>query len=187
MNINTENEVWKDVLGYEDQYQVSCLGRVRSKDREVPHKNGSVRRIPGIIRKTPIDRYGYPSIRLSKDGETKSCNVHTLVAIAFVPNPKGNPQVNHIDEVKTNNHYKNLEWVTIQENSIHGTRINRIQKVKSKQGREVIVIDTELNEKHKFVSIRQAGSSLGISSYSIYKNLNSDKLIKNRYIIKRRG
>lgn len=52
---------------------------------------------------------GYSHLGLTKDGETKMFYVHRLVASAFIPNPENKPQVNHIDENKSNNHYTNLE------------------------------------------------------------------------------
>jgi hypothetical protein len=45
--------------------------------------------------------------------------IHRLVADAFIPNPKGLPEVNHKDGNKHNNHVDNLEWVTKSENALH--------------------------------------------------------------------
>jgi hypothetical protein len=58
--------------------------------------------------RTPIGSSGYPLVELA--GKTYS--VHRLVAQAFIPNPDNLPQVNHKDEIKTNNTDTNLEWCT---------------------------------------------------------------------------
>lgn len=61
----------------------------------------------------------YSFVVLCNKQGTKPCNVHTLVANAFIPNPDNKEQVNHIDGNTYNNHYTNLEWVTAKENSNH--------------------------------------------------------------------
>src|SRR5690625_2000937 len=187
LNCNTEKEIWKDIVGYENEYQVSNFGRVRSKDRYVPHKNGSKRVVPGKMRKHVSEKDGYHIIMLNKNKKRLDYYVHRLVALAQDTNPDNKPQVNHIDEVKNNNHYKSLEWVTRKENNNHGTRIDRIQKEKAKRGRAVTVVDTKLNVTHTFVSISQVCRETGLSRYSVEKNLNNGKLIKGRFIIERRG
>lgn len=102
-------EVWKDVVGYENKYKVSNLGRVYSIER-----NGT----KGHFCKEKIS-YGYSKVCLVKKSKIKLCALHRLVAIAFIPNPNNYPQVNHIDGNKQNNNVDNLEWVTAKQNMEH--------------------------------------------------------------------
>ena len=68
---------------------------------------------------------GYWYVGLNKNGKSERKAVHRLVAEHFIPNPDNKPCVNHKDEVKTNNHVDNLEWLTYKENSNYGTCIER--------------------------------------------------------------
>lgn len=61
------------------------------------------------------------------NGNKKEFRLHRLIAETFIPNPENLPQVNHIDEDKTNNTVDNLEWCTSSQNSNHGTRNERIR------------------------------------------------------------
>lgn len=121
-------EEWKPVLGYEDLYEVSNLGRVRSLDRieRIPDKNGvyhdRVRK--GMILKQNYDgRRNYLHVSLRRNGNGVSRNVHRIVAQAFVPNPNGYAEVNHKDEDKTNNSVENLEWCDHKYNSRYGSKL----------------------------------------------------------------
>lgn len=106
-------EEWRDVLGFEKYYQVSSFGRVKS----LLHKK------PRILKQQFIGR-GYLCVHLRHLGmDAPSTLVHRLVAQAFIPNPEGKPQVNHIDGDKTNNRVDNLEWATAQENLLHSARV----------------------------------------------------------------
>lgn len=109
------NEIWKDIKEYEGLYQVSNLGRVKrvETDRILKGQNNST---------------GYLRVRLYKNNIAYNMRVHRLVAEAFIPNPDNKPQVNHIDEDKTNNSLANLEWMTAKENNNHGTRNERLSK-----------------------------------------------------------
>lgn len=115
-----EVEEWRDVVGYEHLLQVSNFGRVKSKRRQAYFKDGRPhRQIPGRILIAGLDRLGYPRLRLYSSVGKKSIRVHRMVAKAFIPNPEGKPQVNHINGIKHDNSVSNLEWVTNSENQLH--------------------------------------------------------------------
>ena len=103
------------IPGYEGTHVVSSLGYVR--------KVGSQERIYG----TPNNRGGYFVVHLTNNkGEDETPLVHRLVAQAFLDNPEGKPQVDHIDTDKSNNRLDNLRWVWPKENlANHRTAIHK--------------------------------------------------------------
>jgi len=120
-----QQEQWKPVKGYEELYEVSNLGRVKSKTREFsrPHPiiDGVVQHIsykPKFVKFHITDK-GYCRLGLYKDGVKKNHQVHRLVANSFIPNPENKEQVNHINGIKCDNRLENLEWVTNLENREH--------------------------------------------------------------------
>ena len=97
---NIDNEHWKDIDGYDGLYQVSDFGRVRSL------KFGKTR-----IRRPRIDRCGYLQVGLCKGGKEKKFLIHRLVAQAFIPNnDDAKNEINHRNEIKSDNKVSNLEW-----------------------------------------------------------------------------
>ena len=119
------NEVWKDIVGYEGYYQVSDQGRVRSVDRIITCADGRIRRYKSRILKFGKNQKGYLLTTLCKDGTQKTFKVHRLVAEAFIPNPDNKPECDHKDKDKTNNCVSNLWWVSTEENWEHGTQNGR--------------------------------------------------------------
>ena len=105
-----------DFLGYPN-YTITDGGRVFSLNYRHTGKKKEVK--PSLC-------HGYYRIGLWIGGETKNFFVHRLVALAFIPNPDNLPEVNHKDEVKTNNIVGNLEWCSIKYNNTYGTRNERI-------------------------------------------------------------
>ncbi len=106
-------EQWRSIDGYDGNYLVSSMGRVIS----LPNNH---HRAPKIM-KLRLGRGGYLRVGLVRNGKQSMFFVHRLVAGAFIPNVRGCPQVNHIDENKKNNCVENLEWVTAKENTNYGT------------------------------------------------------------------
>ena len=117
-------EEWRDVCGYEGIYQVSNLGRIRSLDRYCRGMNGCKIFHHGKILSQSTQKNGYKYIHLKLDGTQKSCRVHRIVAEAFVDNPNGYAEVNHIDENKANNRADNLEWCTRSYNCSYGSGLS---------------------------------------------------------------
>lgn len=111
-------EIWKPVVGYENLYEVSNFGRVKSLPRNSTVKYAR-------ILKSHTNRYGYLHVNLYKNNKRKDFLVHRLVAEAFIPNPDNLPVVNHKDENPSNNFSTNLEWCTYEYNINYGTSQQR--------------------------------------------------------------
>lgn len=108
-------EIWKDIKDYEGLYQVSNLGRVKSKRKILKAINSE-----------------YLKVGLSKNGVQKTLTIHRLVAQAFIDNPNDYNFVNHKDENKHNNNLNNLEWCNNLYNVNYGKRNEKISKSQSK-------------------------------------------------------
>lgn len=113
-------EIWKDIHGYEGEYQVSNTGQVRSLNYL---HTGEVKPL-----KQNTDGNGYKVVTLYKNGKKKTCRVHRLVAIVFLPNPNNLPMVNHKDEHPSNNNVNNLEWCTSEYNNNYGTKKEKLSE-----------------------------------------------------------
>lgn len=119
---NCKIEVWKDINGYEDLYEVSSFGRVKSLG------NGKSNNSKKRILKLGKHKSGYLYVDLIKDGNRKTFRVHRLVAENFIPNPLNLPEVNHKDENKENNFVENLEFCNRTYNVNYGTRTEKCSK-----------------------------------------------------------
>lgn len=110
---------YKEIPGFEGLYEISEFGQIRSIPRVVAHGHSKKMTINGGIRKYRLDKDGYPTLKLSKNGVKYHYAGHRLVALTWIPNPLNLPEVNHKDGIKTNIHKGNLEWVTKAGNAKH--------------------------------------------------------------------
>lgn len=171
-------EIYKDVKGYEDYYQVSDMGNVRSKDRYVNNSRGGNKRlIKGkVLAQTPY--CGYNTICFCVNGviKQKIGKVHRMVAEAFIENVDNKRCVNHKDGNKLNNDVFNLEWVTYSENTIHAINTG----LKSCDGK--IVLDFITGIYYKSANEAAIAKGLVYSTLRNYLNGRQENKTSLRYV-----
>lgn len=103
-----------------------------------------------------MERNGYQRVRIENKclGGVVRTSIHQLVAEAFIPNPNGLTEINHIDTNKQNNHVSNLEWTDHSGNMKHAYAhgINREPLRRHSEETRSAVTNGEIN----FQSISEA-------------------------------
>lgn len=148
-------EIWKEIPGSGGKYQISNYGNVYSLINNVQLKgvnNGN----------------GYLRVKLNE----RLFYIHRLVAMAFIPNPKGYKEINHKDENKLNNNADNLEWCSHKYNMIFGTRNKRAIDNTKKS-----VIQYTMSDKYvcSYNSIVEAAGKMSISKGNIVSVLKGNR------------
>lgn len=149
-DIELKNEKWKDIFGYDGMYQVSDLGRVRSK------KYGRWK-----VMRPGTNSDGYLVVGLSKENKRKTVKVHRLVASAFIENDNiFNTEINHINEIKSDNRVSNLEYCDRQYNNTYNDihlRHKQYTHPKYKLNKVKELYDTTLTYKQNIELFRAHG------------------------------
>ncbi len=175
--MNTQTEEWRPINGYENLYEISSKGRVKSLNYNKTYKEQILK---------PSLQKGYYRVTLCKNGEHKKYFVHQLVGTAFIPNPDGKPFINHRDEIRDHNWLENLEWCDNKYNSNYGHCREKISKANTnnpKTSTPIKCLDLETNKETIYPSIREAARQMNILYGSIRDNMTKcNSPYKKRYV-----
>ena len=175
--------IYRDIKGF-SKYEINEYGSIRNKST---HKE----------LKSRINRNGYYQIKLYDDNMYQATvNVHRLVAITFCNGYKEGLVVNHIDGNKLNNHYSNLEWVTISENTKHAydNNLGNMQEIQlraAKMGanKHHMIIDVYKDGKFldTYNSKIECANALNINAKTVYNWINGKTKDTKGYTLVIRG
>ena len=189
---NTEIWVKVPIKKYENNYEISNCGRIKSLPRLVKNRCSSFITKEHFLKPQKLSK-GYFGVRLYKKNKGETLRIHRLVYEAFIgPIPKGY-DVNHIDEDKTNNFVyvnpdgtidfdkSNLNLMTKEENNAHGTRNERIIE---KCGKPVIQYTLNGEFVAEYPTLKNAERKTGIYSTNISSCCNGKYKTSGGYIWK---
>lgn len=151
-------EIWKDIKGYENLYQVSNTGKVKRLSHKRYDRNQILKE--RIVKITYPKNNWYPYLSLCKNGKAINKNIHRLVAEAFIPNPNNFPIINHIDGNKQNNSISNLEWCTYSHNNREAHKIG----LNKGTAKTTLQFDKKGNLIKEWFSTRKAEKELKIAN-----------------------
>lgn len=122
-----EQEIWKDIKGYDGQYQVSNLGNVRCLGKTYKNNGTDVEKKMFYCSKIKHPE-GYTHVKIkSIEKGWQNVRIHRLVAEAFIPNPDNKPFIDHINTIRDDNRVENLRWVTRKENANNPLTIEHVR------------------------------------------------------------
>lgn len=180
-------EQWKPVNepGFESTYEVSDLGRVRSKDRWIKVAGHMTFRRGKVLQPCVNKNNGYLYVVLSHPGVQKEFTVHRLVADAWVPRKKGLTFINHKNENKIDNKACNLEWCTASYNIRYNGLSKRQAETRYEHGftKRVRVRDARTQEVKHFKSLNSAARALKSSPRTLRKYAKLGKPIRQGFYI----
>jgi hypothetical protein len=145
-------------VGYEGIYKVSNHGRVFSFQRIGNRKD----RILKLFK--THKGLDYLSVSLNKNGSSKTSSIHRLVATAFIENPEGKAEVNHLDGKPSNNYVSNLEWVSRSQNILHAYAIG-LNSAKGGRNNRHILTDREVSFMRYICGFHPEIKSIEISNF----------------------
>jgi hypothetical protein len=163
-------EEWRPVEGYENIYEISNKGRLKNLSRIIKAPRNGTRFIGERIAKGSFDKQGYIKFSIAEFCKKKSKMAHRLVAAAFIPNPNGKKEVNHINGIKADNRVENLEWVTPKENIAHAIKLGLYSNYAAIEKNKKKVIDTSSGKIYD--CIKSASKCSGMSYKAFRSRIN---------------
>lgn len=170
-----EPEIFKPIKNYEEYYEVSNWGCVKSLA-----KTWSVGRKGDTILKPGHRKKGYDFVVLCVDKIKKYVTIHRLVAQHFCDNPNNYDVVNHLDSDIYNNYYKNLEWTTSSGNTIHAYKNGRRVGMKGDRNgmtKLTVIQVQEIRDIYKKTKISQdkLGKQFGVSQTQVGRIVHNER------------
>lgn len=158
--IDREDEEWLDLPNYEGLYRVNNYG-------DVSDYSGN------LIKNYLINNDYILYTLIGKDGKKHMVTGHKATALAFVPNPNNLPIINHKNEIKQDNYYKNLEWCTRYYNNHYNDINKKISRfIIENYGKSCFIYDCDGNEA-TFESHRECARFLKTTSGNTASILNN--------------
>ena len=152
---------WRPIL--DNKYEVSNSGEIR-------RLAGGPGAQPGRRLRPTINRYGYVQQKVYVGHRPKTFTIHVLVALAWHgPRPEG-MEINHKNGIKTDNRPENLEYVTMQENKAHGSRLGLLPHGE-RNGRAKLTEDQVREIRHmnsNGIGQNRLAQMFGVSKFNIY-------------------
>lgn len=173
-----DGEIWKPVVGYENDYMVSNYGRVKSIFTEIVRSNGWVcSHKPKILRQS-FTTTGYLYVTL----RGKIQKVHRVVGYAFLPLVEGSTEINHKDCNPLNNKVDNLEWCTRLENVRHAFLNKRWKKYTYVDKEKVVELYKQGYTERKIAEMLSVSSSV-VAKVIMNKGISRKEYrMKSKYI-----
>jgi hypothetical protein len=168
VNFDESKEIWKDIPGFEGLYQASNMGRI-----------ASIRygfKLMSLVRNPT----GYLQIAFRVNNNIKRGMVHVFIAKTFLNKCEDCTQVDHINNVKTDNRVENLQWVSRSSNmkNNYSRGVTSVDKLKSK-GKPVELFDKDGNSIGKFSKLRDAAVHIGTSHGNLSSLVNGKHRVKS--------
>lgn len=191
-NVVLHKEKFLPIKNYENLYEISNCGRVKSLKRKIKNSRGNgYKTIGEKILKQIFVGHNYLAVNLSKNGKVKKQRIHILVGKHFKSNPNNLPELDHIFNDKSSNHQFAIEWVTHQENILRSFRRDGRKPSKPpipRTGKNAIrgIVQFTKNDKFiaEFESMHKAEKELKINHGNICSCCKGNKKLAGGFIFK---